>query len=433
MQAGVEAEELVAAVGEEILAEGVAPVHLEHQPAEIAQLVLALPLDDPALAANDAGRRQSAARRGLGAGRAAEQGHGPIESTSSDRSPSTRQTNAVRTPADIEPLHLLDIEVEGGTWPVHAWIVDGRVLVDTGMTDSTPELDAEWPNRLLPWPDVSGVEVVINTHLHFDHCGGNRRFAALPIYVQRVAELGDQSGRLIADITVVRARAGALRRPGRGHDAGRVLATCDAQLRFDGISVVRGVRRRPRCRRRAHERGRVGGDRRRGIDRPQRRRSPRRVDGEVRRLRRREAASSPAPASRSWTAASRAEGRAGPSPLAAVIARSQCVRSGASSAARRGNARCTDHRRRSQPDREAERHARVCTRRRAGGAGAERPDRAPRHRSGRRRGRPDGLRLASRRAGAERRPRRVADRRLAGDGLRDARSTASAVPRCRRR
>jgi N-acyl homoserine lactone hydrolase len=26
---------------------------------------------------------------------------------------------------------------------------------------------------------------VINTHLHFDHCGGNRRYAGLPTYVQR--------------------------------------------------------------------------------------------------------------------------------------------------------------------------------------------------------------------------------------------------------
>ena len=28
--------------------------------------------------------------------------------------------------------------------------------------------------------------LVINTHLHFDHCGGNRLFAGLPIYVQRI-------------------------------------------------------------------------------------------------------------------------------------------------------------------------------------------------------------------------------------------------------
>jgi N-acyl homoserine lactone hydrolase len=27
--------------------------------------------------------------------------------------------------------------------------------------------------------------LVINTHLHFDHCGGNRLFPGVPIYVQR--------------------------------------------------------------------------------------------------------------------------------------------------------------------------------------------------------------------------------------------------------
>jgi N-acyl homoserine lactone hydrolase len=69
---------------------------------------------------------------------------------------------------------------------------DGLVLVDTGMIDSTPELDEEWqpvPHRL---PDelVARVALVINTHLHFDHCGGNRLFPGVPIHVQRT-ELGD--------------------------------------------------------------------------------------------------------------------------------------------------------------------------------------------------------------------------------------------------
>ena len=56
------------------------------------------------------------------------------------------------------------------------------------MIDSTPELDAEWGPVLRPWPDLGDVTAVINTHLHFDHCGGNRSFAGTPTYVQR-AEL----------------------------------------------------------------------------------------------------------------------------------------------------------------------------------------------------------------------------------------------------
>ena len=67
---------------------------------------------------------------------------------------------------------------------------DGLVLVDTGMIDSTPELDEEWE----PVPRSENVPrdvvCVINTHLHFDHCGGNRLFPGVPIHVQ-ARELAD--------------------------------------------------------------------------------------------------------------------------------------------------------------------------------------------------------------------------------------------------
>jgi N-acyl homoserine lactone hydrolase len=92
---------------------------------------------------------------------------------------------------EVRPLHFCDVTVEGERWPVFGWAIDtddGTILVDTGMIDSTPELEEEWGPVLLPWPDVGDVVAVINTHLHFDHCGGNRRFAGTPTYVQR-AEL----------------------------------------------------------------------------------------------------------------------------------------------------------------------------------------------------------------------------------------------------
>ncbi|HEX6762252.1 MAG TPA: N-acyl homoserine lactonase family protein [Gaiellaceae bacterium] len=89
------------------------------------------------------------------------------------------------------PLHFCDVTVDGELWPVFGWAIDhpeGTILVDTGMIDSTPELDEEWGPVLRPWPELENVVAVINTHLHFDHCGGNRRFAGTPTYVQR-AEL----------------------------------------------------------------------------------------------------------------------------------------------------------------------------------------------------------------------------------------------------
>ena len=84
---------------------------------------------------------------------------------------------------------------DGESWPGFSDTIDhpeGLVLVDTGMIDTTPELDEEWQPTPHPLPDelVSRVAVVVNTHLHFDHCGGNRLFAGKPIHVQR-RELAD--------------------------------------------------------------------------------------------------------------------------------------------------------------------------------------------------------------------------------------------------
>jgi N-acyl homoserine lactone hydrolase len=96
---------------------------------------------------------------------------------------------------DIRPHLAGDVVFAGGRWPCFVHTVehpDGLVLVDTGMIDSTPELDAEWQPtpHLLPDELVRSVALVVNTHLHFDHCGGNRLFPGVPIHVQR-RELAD--------------------------------------------------------------------------------------------------------------------------------------------------------------------------------------------------------------------------------------------------
>jgi N-acyl homoserine lactone hydrolase len=88
-------------------------------------------------------------------------------------------------------IHLgSEVVADGKTWPGLVHTIDhpdGLVLVDTGMIDSTPELDEEWQPTPHPLPAelVSRVAVVVNTHLHFDHCGGNRLFPGTPIHVQR--------------------------------------------------------------------------------------------------------------------------------------------------------------------------------------------------------------------------------------------------------
>jgi N-acyl homoserine lactone hydrolase len=94
------------------------------------------------------------------------------------------------SPPTIAPVLVAELLVEGERWPVYVHVIDhpdARVLVDTGMTELHPAV-ADLDPRLIPLSeqdfDLAAIDVVVNTHLHFDHCGGNRLFAGRPIYVQ---------------------------------------------------------------------------------------------------------------------------------------------------------------------------------------------------------------------------------------------------------
>src|SRR3954468_23819027 len=97
----------------------------------------------------------------------------------------------------VTPVQVADLVAEGELMPVYVHVIDhpdGRVLVDTGLTDLHPAV-ADMDPRLTPLGtqdgfDLAGIDLVVNTHLHFDHCGGNHLFAGTPVYVQR-QELDD--------------------------------------------------------------------------------------------------------------------------------------------------------------------------------------------------------------------------------------------------
>ncbi|HEY5034063.1 MAG TPA: N-acyl homoserine lactonase family protein [Candidatus Dormibacteraeota bacterium] len=96
---------------------------------------------------------------------------------------------------EIVRLHLARIDALNQI-PVHGFVIKhpraGAILVDTGVGWPT-ELVKEWKvvNRhaadALAEHDLSpaDVRIVINTHLHFDHCGQNAVFKHAPFYVQR--------------------------------------------------------------------------------------------------------------------------------------------------------------------------------------------------------------------------------------------------------
>src|SRR3954454_25174100 len=96
----------------------------------------------------------------------------------------------------VTPVRVADLLAEGDRMPVYVHVIDhpdARVLVDTGITELHPAV-ADLDPRLRPLSkedfDLAGIDIVVNTHLHFDHCGGNHLFAGRPIYVQR-QELDD--------------------------------------------------------------------------------------------------------------------------------------------------------------------------------------------------------------------------------------------------
>ena len=106
----------------------------------------------------------------------------------------------------ITPVLVAELLAEGERMPVYVHVIDhpeARVLVDTGLTELHPAV-ADMDPRLVPLSaqadfDVADIDVVINTHLHFDHCGGNHLFAGRPTYVQR-RELDD--ARSLNDYTI---------------------------------------------------------------------------------------------------------------------------------------------------------------------------------------------------------------------------------------
>jgi len=99
-------------------------------------------------------------------------------------------------PLEVKRLHLASLRgLDGREWPVHGFVVThpgGAVLVDTGCGGPDEWLN-DWRvvNRsvadALAELDMTPADVglVINTHLHFDHCGQNAVFSHAACHVQR--------------------------------------------------------------------------------------------------------------------------------------------------------------------------------------------------------------------------------------------------------
>jgi N-acyl homoserine lactone hydrolase len=91
---------------------------------------------------------------------------------------------------------------------VYAYLVvsaAGVLLIDTGIGTGNARIDARFEPQRTPIEGelarfgvrISDVTRIVNSHLHFDHCGNNSRFASAEIFVQAAElavarELGDR-------------------------------------------------------------------------------------------------------------------------------------------------------------------------------------------------------------------------------------------------
>ncbi len=97
----------------------------------------------------------------------------------------------------IHRLHLASLRsADGWEFPVHGFVLAhptaGAILVDTGVGGPQKVL-TDWRAVNVSVADTLeeiglapvDVKLVINSHLHFDHCGQNAVFKHAPFYVQR--------------------------------------------------------------------------------------------------------------------------------------------------------------------------------------------------------------------------------------------------------
>lgn len=93
--------------------------------------------------------------------------------------------------------------------------VRGLLVLDTGIGEGDAETEAWYRPRRIPLQqalssrgvELDSIGVVVNCHLHFDHCGGNPLLAGKPVVCQRQELRAARSGEYTMEALIEHPRA----------------------------------------------------------------------------------------------------------------------------------------------------------------------------------------------------------------------------------
>lgn len=116
----------------------------------------------------------------------------------------------VITQLAVAEVQLPDTHPRSGRCPVYAYLVelnDTIILVDTGVARGNSFVDENYRPAVEDFQQLLGereieaeqVSMIVNTHLHFDHIGHNRRFPGIPLVAQKTELELARSGRYTVD------------------------------------------------------------------------------------------------------------------------------------------------------------------------------------------------------------------------------------------
>lgn len=104
-------------------------------------------------------------------------------------------------PEDVIPIHTADVSfpashpLSGQQGAVFAFAIrhrEGVILFETGIGGDSATIERLYQPRRRPLLEAladhgihrDDIGAIVNSHLHFDHCGGNPLFPEVPIYAQ---------------------------------------------------------------------------------------------------------------------------------------------------------------------------------------------------------------------------------------------------------